>query len=455
MGLALDDPGFDHTVLSEFRTGLVEGEGETYLLDRLLKACQTRGWLKSRGKQRTDSRQVLAAIHTLQRLERVGQTLQLALNDLAKTAPAWLKGWVPAVWFERYKRKLEEYRLPKAAAERVQLAQQIGQDGWCLLDRLSDEPTPPALRERHSVNILRQIWQQHYERQADGVVRWLDKSEWLPSAQRLASPHDPQARYSTKNDLEWVGSKAHFTETCDEQGPNLITHVETTLATTQDNDALDAIHQALDARDLLPSQHIVDSGYRSAQLLACSQNEYEVELVGPLRPDVSWQAKDEHAFDVTHFQIDWTTHQVTCPAHQVSHSWSEQTGFRGQPVITVQFRQRDCRPCPLRALGTRRKTGSRNLTFPPQALFAPLQAARQREANPDFQALYNQRAGVEGTISQAVNPFQARHARYIGLAKTNLQQIATAVAVNFKRLFTWLNDEPVAHTRTSPFAALA
>jgi transposase len=293
----------------------------------------------------------------------------------------WLKAWVPAIWFERYKRKLEEFRLPKTATERVQLAQQIGQDGWRLLDQLSDDRTPPALRKRQSVNILRQIWSQHYERQANGLVRWLDKSELLPSAQRLVSAHDPEARYSTKNDLEWVGYKAHLTETCDEQGPHLITHVETTLATTQENDALNAIHQALDARDLLPSQHIVDSGYMSAELLAHSQNEYQVKLLGPLRPDVSWQAKDEQAFDITHFQINWVTHQVTCPANQVSHSWSEQTGFRGQPVITVQFRQRDCRPCLRRALCTRRKTGSRNLSFPPQALFVPLQAARQRQTS--------------------------------------------------------------------------
>src|SRR5258708_26651905 len=104
LGLALDDPGFGHTVLSEFRARLVEGEGETYLLDTLLKACQNRGWLKARGKQRTDSTHVLAAIHTLQRLENVGQTLQLALNDFAQAAPGWLKGWVPEIWVERYKR---------------------------------------------------------------------------------------------------------------------------------------------------------------------------------------------------------------------------------------------------------------------------------------------------------------------------------------------------------------
>jgi transposase len=214
LGLALEDAGFDHRVLSEFRSRLVEGEGEAYLLDQLLKACQARGWLKARGKQRTDSTHVLAAIHTLQRLENVGQTLQAALNDLAQAAPAWLKGWVPVVWFERNGCKLEDYRLPKAAAERVQLAEQIGQDGWSLLDRLDDETTPSARRERQSIGILRQIWAQHDDRQADGTVRWLDKRELLPSAQRLASPHDPQARFSLKNELEWTGYKVHLSD-CD------------------------------------------------------------------------------------------------------------------------------------------------------------------------------------------------------------------------------------------------
>ncbi len=217
LGLRLDDPGFDPSVLSEFRTRLVEGEGSTYLLDRLLQACQARGWLKARGKQRTDSTHVLAAIHTLQRLENVGQTLQAALNEVAQVAPEWLKGWVPTVWFERYGRKLEEYRLPKAATERAQLAQQIGQDGWTLLDHLDAEDTPTALRERLSIAILRQIWDQHYERKSDGTVRWLDKRELLPSAQRFASPHDPDARYSKKRDTEWTGYKTHFTETCDDQ----------------------------------------------------------------------------------------------------------------------------------------------------------------------------------------------------------------------------------------------
>jgi transposase len=84
-----------------------------------------------------------------------------------------------------------------------------------------------------------------------------------------------------------------------------------------------------------------------------------------------------------------------------------------------------------------------------------LQAARQRQTTAEFKALYAKRDGIEGTLSQAVIALDLRHARYIGLAKTHLQAVVTAVAVNFKRLVAWLNGECFAPTRLSPFAALA
>ena len=56
--LELTDPGFDHTVLSEFRTRLIAGNAEHLLLDMMLKLFKERGWLKARGKQRTDSTHV-------------------------------------------------------------------------------------------------------------------------------------------------------------------------------------------------------------------------------------------------------------------------------------------------------------------------------------------------------------------------------------------------------------
>ena len=65
------------------------------------------------------------------------------------------------------------------------------------------------------------------------------------------------------------------------------------------------------------------------------------------------------------------------------------------------------------------------------------------------------RAGIEGTLSQAVRAFGLRQARYRGLAKTRLQNIAIAAALNLDRISAWLSNRPLAPTRTSRFAALA
>jgi len=133
LSLDLTDSGFDHTVLSEFRTRLLAGGAEQLLLDTLLSRLRERGLLKARGRQRTDSTHVLAAIRALNRLERVGETLRHALNSLAGVAPDWLRAQVPAAWFDRYGPRMDTYRLPRSAAAREELAAIIGADGRRLL----------------------------------------------------------------------------------------------------------------------------------------------------------------------------------------------------------------------------------------------------------------------------------------------------------------------------------
>jgi hypothetical protein len=115
----LTDPGFDFSVLSEFRTRLVQSQQGERLLTALLEQCQVRGWLKARGKQRTSTTHVLAAIRTINRLECAGETLRAALNDLAVVAPAWLRQQVPSQWHERYDSRIEEYQVPKEAKSRL------------------------------------------------------------------------------------------------------------------------------------------------------------------------------------------------------------------------------------------------------------------------------------------------------------------------------------------------
>src|ERR687896_755103 len=125
LGLELADPGFDRSVLSEFRARLLEGGAEERLLEKLLERCQALGLLKARGRQRTDATHVLAAIRLLNRLELVGETLRAALNELATVAPDWLRAAAPRAWYERYALRVEDGRLPRAAAEREAYARTI------------------------------------------------------------------------------------------------------------------------------------------------------------------------------------------------------------------------------------------------------------------------------------------------------------------------------------------
>src|SRR5436309_1708478 len=76
-------------------------------------------------------------------------------------------------------------------------------------------------------------------------------------------------------------------------------------------------------------------------------------------------------------------------------------------------------------------------------------------ASEEGQQLYQRRAGVEGTLSQGVRAFGLRRSRYWGLAKTHLQHIAIAAAINIDRIVAWLDARPRATTRISRFAALA
>ena len=162
MGLELTDPGFDFTLLHEFRNRLLENEAEQKLLDELLKLLKARKLVKARGKQRTDSTHMLAAIRNLHRLELVGETLRHALNSLATVVPDWLREQVPTEWFERYGPPFSEWRLPKSKAKREALVETIGQDGFDLWEMISQSPQAEVLQLVPAVETLRQVWQQQY-----------------------------------------------------------------------------------------------------------------------------------------------------------------------------------------------------------------------------------------------------------------------------------------------------
>ena len=454
LGLELTDPGFHFSVLAEFRARLVAGQAEHRLLDTMLERFKARGLVKAHGKQRTDSTHVLGAVRDLHLLELVGETLRATLDDLAAVVPDWVRALAPPVWFERYAHRVEDCRLPKSQEKREALALEIGADGFLLLDALDAPTAPTAARDVAMVRTLRDVWRIHYARD-DGRPRWRAGSELPPVGDRLQSPYDPEMHYSTKRKLEWSGYKVHITETCDDDAAHVITHVKTCPAMEQDMTSTAEIHERLAAKELLPDEHFVDSAYIDAALLVDSRRDHDVSLEGPVRSVSSWQSRAGQGYDLSRFSIDWERERVTCPQGKVSVSWRVARDTDGSPRINARFGRADCGACAAREFCTPAKEPRRSVYFHPRAEYEALNAARARMSDPAWKKRYRIRAGVEGTLSQGVRAFGMRRSRYIGLAKTALQQVCTAAAMNVSRIVHWLDGLPRAKTRVTRFAALA
>jgi transposase len=449
LALPLNDAGFDASILSEFRTRLLDNDAASRLFERLLTRCSERGWLKAAGTQRSDATHVLALAHNLTRLELVMLTLWHTLETLAQVAPEWVVTQCPAIWGERYGERLNDWRLPRQEKARQALAQQAGADGQALMSALWKAPAPYEwLRQVPAVEALRCIWVEQFCWRED-AWHWRSSSDGIPSAANsIRSPYDVEARYAEKRGAGWLGYKVHLTECCDSETPHLITQVTTTPATTPDVAALPAIQHDLFVHERLPQRQLVDSGYIEASALVESEQRYGIELCGPPLHNTSWQARAATGFAASDFTFDWGHKQATCPSGQKSASWHEKA-VHGQAMIQIKFSRPVCAACTLQPQCTRTKERRRSLTIFAQVEWEALQRARERTKTAAYKQTYAARAGIEGSISQAVHRSGVRQARYVGLAKTHFQSLLTATALNLLRLLKWLRGVPVARTRRS------
>jgi IS5 family transposase len=489
LGLGLADPGFDDSILSEFRARVAGGGLDQVVLDTLLKQLAAGGLVKPGGKMRTDSTHVIAAVRDLNRLELAGEAVRACLEALAVAAPHWLAAHLDDSWDKRYAARIDTWRMPASAAKKDELALAYGRDGHTLLTAVyaaaSSDPDLGFLARLHQVEVLRVVLVQNYAAAGDGrggVVikrREADAEGLPPGRSRITSPYDLDARWSVKRDTFWNGYKVHVTETCGTGGardgctvagsnsgsdghggdgeaappPHLIVNVETTDATVPDNQMTAPVHARLAGRGLLPAEHYVDSGYPSAELLVSSLADFGIALVTPMLADTSPQARAGAGYDRTAFAIDFDAQQATCPQGHASSSWNPVTQ-RGTDTIVITFAKSTCRPCPVRAQCTTSAAGRRQLTVHLRQVHEAQLAARAAQDAKDFQARYALRAGVEGTIRQGVAVTGMRHARYRGLAKTRLEHANAAVALNLIRLHAWWNGHPLDRTRTSHLARL-
>ena len=191
-------------------------------------------------------------------------------------------------------------------------------------------------------------------------------------------------------------------------------------------------------------------------LLVESKHKHNLELIGPIRDNVSWQSKTPEAYDLSRFKINWKKKQATCPVGVKStQKWTVHKDKWDNTIIGIKFPRKACRECQFRHLCTRSKTEPREITVRPQEEHQAIVKRRKQQETQKWLKQYNQRAGVEGTISQGVRGFGLRECRYVGLNKVHLQHLLTATAMNAIRLFAWFEGIPLAKTRVSSFAQLA
>jgi transposase len=449
--LSLTDPGFDHSVLHDFRQRLLRHDAAPRLFNVVLTRLAELGLVGPRGRQRTDGSYVLAATHQLNRLELVRETLAVALEALAEAAPTWLPAIAQPHWYERYSEEWATARLPKSQAKRNELALAIGADGCYLLACLAEPTAPSQVRALAEVQVLQQVWAQQFACEA-GKVQWRAPEKIPPGAQLIVTPHDPEARPGQHGDHVWHGYAIHWTESCGDDHPHLITDAQAVPAPTPDITVLPGIHARLAARQLLPAEHLVDQGYMAGHSLVESRTQYGIDLIGRLPAESSWQARQPDGVSSEQFQINWARQEALCPQGQVARMSPVRRNAAGQPVVDIQFSAAHCGACPLRQRCTQSTTGGRTLKL--SIYHDAILAARWRQSTADFAQAYARRAGIEGTISQTVQTHGARRTRYIGLAKTQVQALLTAIAINLKRAALWLMGRPRAATRPSRLRSL-
>lgn len=390
LGFELDDPGFNYSVLSEFRERLVAGQKEQLLLDEILKRLKELKRLRGRGQPRTDSTHIWGAVRQLNRIEMVGETLRQALNELSEFAPAWVQEIAQPEWFARYGRRFEQMRLPKEQAAREALLVTLGEDGAFLLEAVRTTGESPEhsaeaeqMRELPGVEFLRQMWVQQYwmEVNEEGSGHWRLRADenQPPGALRFHSPYDEQVRYSAKQERGWVGYKTHLSETSGKDPAHLITQVTTTLATESDMRALEKVHRTLEQKDLWPDEHLVDAGYVEAESLVSSKQDFGVTLCSPVREKVSRPAKAGEGFDLASFQIDGNKQVVTCPNGQTSAEWRSQQPGNRKPVIQVRFSPTVCRAGAVRSPCTKATTAGRAIPFLPREQQEALPPVRKQQ----------------------------------------------------------------------------
>jgi len=419
--LSIDDPGFHYSDLSNFRERLSSHGKESLIFDQLLKKIESLGFLKKYKQQRTDSTHVLAAIRQLSRLENLNEGLRVALKAIEKADSDFYKDRIPTVYRENYSTHKSDYQMTDT--QRHEALNRLGQDiNWliCFL-----ETNKKSFIKLPELEILQTLFSQHFTIQHKEIHKEIHlKEDTTDCKEKIQTPHDYQARYSTKRNKSWIGYKVHITETANEKGEvNYITDIATTNACERDNETLPEIQKNLDNRGFKPEEQFVDKGYVTGDSLSES-SENGIQLMGEA------SQLDNNVYTPDDFIIDYEAQTATCPAGNTSISFKELESGKHKGEVQIFFGQQ-CQNCEHKEKCTTSKKG-RKLRL--HRHYDLLKKRREEGKTSDFKQAMKRRPPVEGTISDLVRSCGLRRSRYLGILKTHLQNLLKGAALNLKRL---------------------
>ena len=416
--LPLHDTGFHYSDLCNFRKRLADHGKESLIFQQLLEKIKSLGFLKKHKYQRTDSTHVLAKVCDLSRIENLSEGLRVALKAIEKADTAFYQVKVPAPYREHWSKPLSDYQMTDD--ERKEAIERVGQDiHWLLSFLKTNKESFLCLPE---LEVLQTLFSQHF---TVGSQKVNVKKEATIGKEKIQTPHDPEARYSTKRGKSWTGYKTHITETANEKGEvNFITDITTTNACERDNETLPQIQENLEEQDLKPEQQFTDKAYITGDNLADSQDN-NIHLMGEAS-----QLDNHGLFTADEFSMDYESKTATCPAGGISCSWHEIETGKHNGDIQISFGQQ-CQDCSLKEKCTKNRCG-RNLRL--HRNYALLKERREESKTEPFKEVMKRRPPVEGTISEMVRSHGLRRSRYRGLAKNHLQNLMIGTAVNLKRL---------------------
>ncbi len=413
LNLEVDYKGFHFSNLSNFRKRLIENEAEGMVFERFIKELEEKGFIKRSGKQRIDATKILGHIDDISKYECIGESMRITLLYLKKNHEEVYKK-IEKKLREKYSKKISDFRMTES--EKARKFKKIGED-YLLIKRIIEKN---KLNETKSeIKRFNKIFSENFD-----IVNGKAEKTKRKVKKKICSPHDPEVNIGKHGAKTWKGYKMQILETAEEGGENFILHVEATPSTEHDSVALERILDKEIETEKAPEKIYGDSAYITGDTIQKARDK-GIELMGPMKKESSKGNK----FKQEKFEINLETKIAVCPGNKKSKRFSHGKDRHGRPELILYFGEQ-CQTCPLKNKCTENKRG-RTLKIPYH--FNLIRERRVLQKTKEFKKEMYNRNAIEGTISELVRKHGIRTARYVGIIKTNLQLIFSALALNVKR----------------------